>query len=55
MVLSGGYVDDVDEGDYFLYTGSGGKDLSGNKRTEKKHSKDQVGRGGGRRAEWTWR
>jgi len=32
-VLSGGYEDDVDNGDVFLYTGSGGRDLSGNKRT----------------------
>ncbi|GFR52208.1 hypothetical protein Agub_g14748 [Astrephomene gubernaculifera] len=40
VVLSGGYTDDVDEGEYFLYTGSGGKDLSGNKRNGE-HSKDQ--------------
>ncbi|KAI0233000.1 E3 ubiquitin-protein ligase UHRF1 [Lamellibrachia satsuma] len=33
LVLSGGYEDDVDEGDQFTYTGSGGRDLSGNKRT----------------------
>nr|QVX32599.1 UHRF1/2 [Platynereis dumerilii] len=33
IVLSGGYEDDVDEGDHFMYTGSGGRDLSGNKRT----------------------
>lgn len=33
IVLSGGYEDDVDNGDEFLYTGSGGRDLSGNKRT----------------------
>lgn len=32
-MLSGGYEDDVDNGDEFLYTGSGGRDLSGNKRT----------------------
>jgi len=32
-VLSGGYEDDVDNGDEFFYTGSGGRDLSGNKRT----------------------
>lgn len=32
LVLSGGYEDDVDDGDEFLYTGSGGRDLSGNKR-----------------------
>ncbi|XP_037089787.1 E3 ubiquitin-protein ligase UHRF1-like [Pollicipes pollicipes] len=33
IVLSGGYEDDVDNGDEFYYTGSGGRDLSGNKRT----------------------
>jgi E3 ubiquitin-protein ligase UHRF1 len=33
IVLSGGYEDDVDNGNEFLYTGSGGRDLSGNKRT----------------------
>ncbi|GBM23571.1 E3 ubiquitin-protein ligase UHRF1 [Araneus ventricosus] len=32
IVLSGGYEDDLDEGDEFKYTGSGGRDLSGNKR-----------------------
>ncbi|GLU12936.1 hypothetical protein SLE2022_295910 [Rubroshorea leprosula] len=41
VALSGGYVDDEDHGEWFLYTGSGGKDLSGNKRTNKKHSFDQ--------------
>lgn len=29
LVLSGGYEDDIDNGDEFLYTGSGGRDLSG--------------------------
>ncbi|KAG7209691.1 hypothetical protein KM043_011335 [Ampulex compressa] len=33
IVLSGGYEDDIDNGDEFVYTGSGGRDLSGNKRT----------------------
>ncbi|XP_017888057.1 E3 ubiquitin-protein ligase UHRF1-like [Ceratina calcarata] len=33
IVLSGGYEDDVDNGEEFIYTGSGGRDLSGNKRT----------------------
>lgn len=33
IVLSGGYEDDKDLGDEFYYTGSGGRDLSGNKRT----------------------
>ncbi|XP_058800436.1 E3 ubiquitin-protein ligase UHRF1-like [Phymastichus coffea] len=35
IVLSGGYEDDVDNGEEFFYTGSGGRDLSGNKRTAK--------------------
>ncbi|GLT63525.1 hypothetical protein SLA2020_360840 [Shorea laevis] len=42
VALSGGYVDDEDHGEWFLYTGSGGKDLSGNKRTNKAHSFDQT-------------
>jgi len=33
IVLAGGYEDDTDDGDEFTYTGSGGRDLSGNKRT----------------------
>ncbi|XP_028801856.1 E3 ubiquitin-protein ligase ORTHRUS 2 [Neltuma alba] len=41
VVLSGGYVDDEDHGEYFLYTGSGGRDLSGNKRTSNVQSFDQ--------------
>ncbi|CAM9338943.1 unnamed protein product [Discosporangium mesarthrocarpum] len=40
IVLSGGYSDDEDEGEAFLYTGAGGRDLSGNKRTAKQ-SMDQ--------------
>lgn len=39
VVLSGGYEDDHDEGEWFLYTGSGGRDLSGNKRTNKVRSR----------------
>ena len=34
IVLAGGYEDDEDHGDWFYYTGSGGRDLSGNKRTD---------------------
>ncbi|KFK40520.1 hypothetical protein AALP_AA2G006400 [Arabis alpina] len=41
VALSGGYDDDEDHGEWFLYTGSGGRDLSGNKRTNKKQSSDQ--------------
>ncbi|KAK9844993.1 hypothetical protein WJX74_009361 [Apatococcus lobatus] len=41
VVLSGGYEDDLDEGEWFLYTGSGGRDLSGNKRVSKTQSFDQ--------------
>jgi len=29
IVLSGGYAEDYDNGDEFLYSGSGGRDLSG--------------------------
>jgi E3 ubiquitin-protein ligase UHRF1 len=42
QVVAGGYEDDRDEGEWFLYTGSGGRDLSGNKRTNKEQSSDQV-------------
>lgn len=28
IVLSGGYEDDIDNGEEFLYTGAGGRDLS---------------------------
>ncbi|KAG9148879.1 hypothetical protein Leryth_024640 [Lithospermum erythrorhizon] len=41
IALSGGYEDDQDHGEWFLYTGSGGRDLQGNKRTNKEQSKDQ--------------
>ena len=41
IVISGGYEDDVDNGEEFTYTGSGGRDLSGNKRTAKQ-SFDQT-------------
>ncbi|KAL6984027.1 E3 ubiquitin-protein ligase ORTHRUS 2 [Sarracenia purpurea var. burkii] len=41
VALSGGYEDDEDHGEWFLYTGSGGRDLSGNKRTNKMQSFDQ--------------
>ncbi|XP_022737361.1 E3 ubiquitin-protein ligase ORTHRUS 2-like [Durio zibethinus] len=41
VILSGGYKDDEDHGEWFLYTGSGGRDLSGNKRTNKDQSFDQ--------------
>ncbi|MEN2498009.1 MAG: ubiquitin-like with PHD and RING finger domains 2 [Marteilia pararefringens] len=41
LVLSGGYEDDIDRGSEFVYTGSGGRDLSGNKRCNVQ-SMDQV-------------
>ncbi|WVZ62651.1 hypothetical protein U9M48_012371, partial [Paspalum notatum var. saurae] len=41
VALSGGYQDDEDHGEWFLYTGSGGRDLSGNKRTNKEQAFDQ--------------
>ncbi len=36
------YEDDRDEGEWFLYTGSGGRDLSGNKRVSSVQSFDQA-------------
>ncbi|CAG0914166.1 unnamed protein product [Notodromas monacha] len=46
IALSGGYPDNVDEGDRFWYTGEGGRDLSGTKSNPKNlrtapQSKDQ--------------
>ena len=41
VALSGGYEDDVDNGDWFVYSGSGGRDLTGNKRTTSTQSFDQ--------------
>jgi hypothetical protein len=41
IVLAGGYEDDTDDGFEFIYTGSGGRDLSGNKRTAEQSS-DQM-------------
>ncbi|KAG2220699.1 hypothetical protein INT45_012563 [Circinella minor] len=40
IVLSAGYEDDTDHGDEFYYTGSGGRDLSNNKRVGG-HATDQ--------------
>ncbi|XP_055930181.1 uncharacterized protein LOC129960657 [Argiope bruennichi] len=47
LALSGGYEDDVDLGDSFIYTGEGGRDLRGTKTNPKNlrtapQSKDQV-------------
>lgn len=39
--FTGGYEDDTDNGFEFTYTGSGGRDLSGNKRTADQSS-DQT-------------
>ncbi|KAK4872140.1 hypothetical protein RN001_016264 [Aquatica leii] len=41
LVLSGGYDDDVDNGVEFIYSGSGGRDLSNNRRVNDQSS-DQV-------------
>ncbi|KAJ2142136.1 hypothetical protein IW142_004479 [Coemansia sp. RSA 564] len=41
IVLAGGYPEDIDRGEEFVYTGSGGYDLSGNKRQAKVQSFDQ--------------
>ena len=45
LVLAGGYEDDVDRGDEFTYTGSGGRDLSGNKRTAEQSSDQKLDKG----------
>jgi len=45
IVLNGGYEDDKDDGDEFMYTGSGGRDLSGNKRTAKQSSDQELTKG----------
>ena len=42
MRCASSYEDDLDNGEWFLYTGSGGRDLSGNKRTSKTQSFDQT-------------
>ncbi|KAG1659086.1 E3 ubiquitin-protein ligase UHRF1 [Nymphon striatum] len=44
ICLSGGYEDDVDNGDEFTYTGSGGRDLSGNKRTAEQSCNQELTR-----------
>ena len=44
IVLSGGYEDDVDSGVSFFYTGSGGRNLSGNKRTAVQSSDQTLDR-----------
>jgi len=44
LVLGGGYEDDVDDGEEFTYTGSGGRDLSGNKRTAPQSSDQELTR-----------
>ncbi|MCL7035924.1 hypothetical protein MKW94_004732, partial [Papaver nudicaule] len=41
VALSGSYKCDEDHGEWFLYTGSGGRDLSRNKHTNKDQSSDQ--------------
>ncbi|CAG8812970.1 26627_t:CDS:1, partial [Racocetra persica] len=43
IVLSGGYPEDKDEGEEFVYTGSGGRDLkTGNKRTAPQTSDQEL-------------
>ena len=42
IVLAGGYEDDTDDGFEFIYTGSGGRDLSGNKRTAEQSSDQKL-------------
>jgi len=47
LVLSGGYEDDVDNGEEFYYTGAGGRDLSGNKRTAEQSFDQELTRSNG--------
>jgi len=42
IVLSGGYEDDEDNGFNFIYTGSGGRDLGGNRRTAAQSSDQKL-------------
>jgi len=42
IVLAGGYEDDHDEGEEFLYTGSGGRDFAGNKRVSEQSSDQKL-------------
>ena len=42
LVLAGGYEDDKDHGNEFTYTGSGGRDLSGNKRTAQQSPSNTI-------------
>ncbi|XP_062510114.1 E3 ubiquitin-protein ligase UHRF1-like isoform X2 [Corticium candelabrum] len=44
IVLAGGYEDDTDMGEDFTYTGSGGRDLSGNRRTAAQSSDQKLTR-----------
>ena len=44
IVLAGGYEDDEDNGIEFYYTGSGGRDRSGNKRTDCQSSDQELKR-----------
>ena len=42
IAFSGGYKNDIDKGEEFTFSGSGGRNLSGNKRAVKNQSKDQT-------------
>ncbi|KAK6636479.1 hypothetical protein RUM43_010140 [Polyplax serrata] len=44
IVLAGGYEDDKDDGDEVLYTGSGGRDLSNNKRVSNQSCDQELTR-----------
>jgi E3 ubiquitin-protein ligase UHRF1 len=44
VCFSGGYPGDYDHGHEFLMSGSGGRDLSGNKRTEKQSKPQELTR-----------
>ena len=42
ILQPGGYEDDEDNGEEFTYTGAGGRDLSGNKRTADQSCDQQL-------------
>jgi E3 ubiquitin-protein ligase UHRF1 len=44
VCFSGGYEGDYDNGQEFVMSGSGGRDLSGNKRTEKQSKPQDLTR-----------
>ena len=44
LILSGGYMNEENRGDWFTYIGAGGRDLSSNKRTPKQSFDQKIDR-----------